>query len=264
MCILMILLALKPLSLSLQDHTTLHQAEQAFQQGRDHADNPSRARAFFRQAATHYADLVNRGFRNADLLRNLGNSHLLADELPQAILSYRRGLRVAPNDWAMRQNLAHARSQVAYPAGDLGHPPADPLPPWLPRIGSGPGFAVALLAYLAACVAFTRWRMTRNRRLFLVGGALLVIAVSAGGLGAWLSWGEWEEARHPLVVIAEDGVLLRSGNGLSYPPRYATPLNRGVEARRLLQRGDWLKIELGGGETGWVRAEWVLADEPSR
>jgi hypothetical protein len=63
-------------------------------------------------------------------------------------------------------------------------------------------------------------------------------------------------------VISDDGVLLRAGNGLSYPARSETPLNRGVEARLLYVRGDWLQIELGSGELGWVPREYALVDEP--
>jgi hypothetical protein len=55
-------------------------------------------------------------------------------------------------------------------------------------------------------------------------------------------------------------VVLRRGNGRSYPPRYPTPLNRGVEARRLFERGDWLQIELSGGEVGWVERAAILED----
>ena len=65
----------------------------------------------------------------------------------------------------------------------------------------------------------------------------------------------------PLAVIADDGVLLRRGDGLSYPARYETPVNRGVEARVLTERRNWLQIELSGGEIGWVLREYVLLDE---
>ena len=50
-------------------------------------------------------------------------------------------------------------------------------------------------------------------------------------------------------------------HGLNYPPRSETPLNRGVEARLLFVRGDWLQIELSGGEIGWVPSEYALVDE---
>jgi hypothetical protein len=57
-------------------------------------------------------------------------------------------------------------------------------------------------------------------------------------------------------------VLLRRGDGLAFPPRYYTPINRGVEARRLFERGGWVQIELSGGEIGWVPRDSVLADAP--
>jgi hypothetical protein len=64
-----------------------------------------------------------------------------------------------------------------------------------------------------------------------------------------------------VVVIAADGVLLRKGNGPSFPPRFDTPLNRGVEASLLYRRGDWLQIELSGGEVGWVPAGSAVVEE---
>lgn len=70
-----------------------------------------------------------------------------------------------------------------------------------------------------------------------------------------------EQTQQSLVVIAEDGVLLRKGNHENFPPRYETPLNRGVEAQLLFERGDWLQIQLGGGEIGWVRRTLVLRDD---
>jgi hypothetical protein len=62
------------------------------------------------------------------------------------------------------------------------------------------------------------------------------------------------------VVIARDGVLLRRGNGVVFPPRYDTPVNRGVEGRLRFERGGWVQIELSGGEIGWVPRAAVLVD----
>jgi hypothetical protein len=96
----------------------------------------------------------------------------------------------------------------------------------------------------------------------LAGGlAALALAGLATALLIVDLRGERGRGTEALVVIAEDGVLLRKGNGLAFPPRYETPLNRGVEARLLFESGDWLQIELAGGEVGWVPRAYALADE---
>ncbi len=47
-------------------------------------------------------------------------------------------------------------------------------------------------------------------------------------------------------------MLPRKGDGLAYPPRYETPLNRGVEASPVVSSRDGsVQIELAGGEVGW-------------
>src|SRR5262249_32459117 len=119
---------------TLSDLDLLRQAETAFRQGLELRDRPEQSRKLFRAAADHCAALQQRGVRNADLFRNLGNANLLAGDLPRAILAYRRGLVLAPNDTALRANLEHAREQVVLsPHTTLGRPPVDHWPPWLAR-----------------------------------------------------------------------------------------------------------------------------------
>ena len=247
----------------LSERELLERAESAFAEGVRLRQEADKARPHFRAAASDFDELRRRGVQNARLYRNLGHAYLLAGDLPRAILSYQRGLRLAPNDFALRQSLTEARERVMYPAsGTLGRPHDDPRPPWLPNprtewllIGAG-------VCYALACAALTRWLMVRRVRLL---GIALLSLMLAMGLAAWLlvrveeerEWGE-----HPLVVIARDSVLLRRGNGTAFPPRYDTPVNRGVEARRLFERDGWLQIELSGGEIGWVPREAVLVDEP--
>jgi tetratricopeptide (TPR) repeat protein len=238
------------------------EAETAFQGGLQLPEKSADARRLFRRSAEAYEKIRRRGADNADLYRNQGNAYLLAGDLPRAILAYRRGLRLAPNDRDLRRNLAHAREQVAHPPGSVGRPPVDHWPPWLPRPVPGWLLAGVAVAYSLGCLALTRWLMWRRGRLL---AAALVAFLAALLLGGWLAVERWRERRdtlQPLVVIADDGVLLRRGNGPSYPPRCEVPLSRGVEGRRLFERGSWLKIELAGGEVGWVPSGIALADEP--
>ena len=245
------------------DAQVLATAEMAFQAGRVRPDDPAGARSSFLQAAEAYEELRRRGADNAALYSSLGNACVLAGDLPRAILAYRRGLRIAPSDRRLQEGLAFARSQVVYPPGStLGRPPVDQRPPWLPRVPSGWYLTSALVANGLGCIAFARWWMTRRRRLLsLSAAAFLAALLLFAGLVAE-EWRDADFANRPVVVVADDGVLLRSGNGFRYPPRCETPLNRGVEARLLYVRGDWLQVELAGGEVGWVPREYTLVDEP--
>jgi hypothetical protein len=241
------------------DSDLLEQAEAAFQEGVGSRASPGEARPLFRRAAGFYEALQQRGYDNTDLDRNLGNAYLLSGDLPRAILAYRHGLRLAPADRELGQNLDYARNQVAYPTADrLGHPaPATwaRLAAWL----GTPSLIAASLCYLAGCLAFARWLARRPQSVPWAAIALVVVAALAGAFWFWEVRPQ-EAAARPLAVIARDGVQLRVGNGRSYPARYETPLNRGVEARVLFERGDWLQLELSGGEIGWVPRADVVVD----
>jgi hypothetical protein len=238
-------------------------AEEAFREGVQARDQPSTARRYFRAAAVDYESLTRQGVHNTDLFYNLGNASLLAGDLPRAIWAYRRGLHLSPGDPRLRAHLAFTREQVVYAeASNLGRPSLEQWPPWLPWVPASVRLASAVVLYSLACLVLTRWWMTRHGRLLGVGIALILGAVLLSVTLGIESWSMRQERLHPLVVIAEDEVVVRSGNGYSYPARFAHPLNRGVEARLLFSRGDWLKIELNGGQLGWVPRNKVLTDAP--
>ncbi len=237
----------------------LRQAQEAFAAGVHLRDDADAARPQFRRAADLFEELRQRGAANPALFRNQGNACFLSGDLPGAILAYRQGLRLAPSDGALQRLLAAAREQVVYrQSGGFARPPTVARPPWLPRLSPAPGLLLAWLAYALAWLTLARWWMTRRTAFpWLSLAALALAGLLAVAVGAEeLQERDWDA--RPLVVIAEDGVLLRKGNAEAYPRRYETPVNRGVEARLLFARGEWLQVELSGGETGWVPRKYVL------
>jgi hypothetical protein len=118
------------------------------------------------------------------------------------------------------------------------------------------------LLYTVACLAVARWYLLRRRSALVVAGiALLLACIPAAGAG--YDYAQRVDAvEHPLVVIADDNVLLRKGDGFNYPARSDLPLNRGVEARLLFPARHWLMVELGSGDVGWVPRTAALVDEP--
>jgi len=245
---------------ALDNETLLRKAETHFHNGLEHGDGTAQAKTEFLRAAEFYEELRLRGAANGSLYRNLGHAWLLGGDLPHAILAYRHGLQVSPSDRDLREALSYARSQVAYPTAEAwGRPPSQERPPWLPRLPSAWYLCLAIAVHAIASLATARWWMT-SRRCWL-GIASIAFAIAALLAVVLVA----EEMRdddfrvRPIVVIADDGVLLRSGNGVEYPPRVEAPLNRGVEARLLFVRADWMQIELARGQIGWVPAEKVAS-----
>jgi hypothetical protein len=218
------------------------------------------ARPHFRHAAACYDELLLRGVRNPLLLRNLGNASFLAGDIPHAVLAYRRGLQLRPDDPDLLAALMTVREQVYLPPGTLGRPPEDDSLSFPSNYPSSWLVYLAVLLYLLSCLAFTRWWMNRARRPLVLGLFLLIQAGTTTVLVYERAQRARAELAHPLVVIRAANVKLLQGNGRDYPPRYDLSARPGVEGRLLFERDGWLQIELASGEVGWVLADQVLID----
>jgi hypothetical protein len=231
----------------------LSRAAESFHQGVQLRGQPEEARQKFLAAAGAYAALQERGFQSAALARNTGNAYLLGGDLPRAILEYRQGLRLEPADSLLHANLAYARDQVAYPETNGFARPAEEFPLVSLLRAS---FRICLLAtaaiYVVAWLALARWWTRRTTQASAVSVCAFFLTACFSLCVAFDVYKNRNETIHPVLVVAQDDVFLRKGNGFSYPPRSETPLNRGVEARLLHSRGNWLQIELASGEIGWI------------
>jgi hypothetical protein len=259
------------------DQQLAEQAAVAYRHGLQTQANAFQSRQAFARAAQLYDLLRRRGIDNPALERNLGQAHLLAGDLPHAIVAFRRGLAIDPNDFDLADLLEAARDRVIYTTtGPFGRPPADDWPPWLPRPGPRTLLWWLLILHTLACIALTRWWMTRQSWLMTLASSLFSSAVFVGVCLYLDERQRQSDQTHPVVVIAADRVMLHKGNGARYPwydasagawqegsgtiPPDAPALNRGVEARLRFDKGDWVQIELTGGEIGWVRRGEVVID----
>jgi hypothetical protein len=240
-------------SASLQDGVT---AQLAFHRGlQQRADgHPAEAVSAFRMAAERLeSDSLP---PSSALSFKAGNAWFLAGDLPHAIAAYHRGSALDPSDETLRTVLEYARDQVQYsPVPDIARqlrPEREFWPTWL-TLGSVGGYAFG--TYYAACLAATRWRMTRRRRWLIAAVTLLVVAlIPVAGTGF-----EWLRSRRgatePIVVVTRD-IPLRIGNGADYLPKLDVP--RGCEVRQLFERGGWIQVQTGGGLVGWLPADQVV------
>jgi hypothetical protein len=258
----LLLLLGSPTDESPPDGELLQRAEAQFREGIQAGIQSSKTHELCAKAAGDYETLRRRGYSSANLYRNLGNAHFLAGNLPGAIRAYRRGLRLAPEDRALKANLEFARSQVAYSfPGTFGRQPRDSWPIWLRRPSIRPFGLMVFLFYSLIWPALARWQMVHQTWLLSSALGLLFLTLILGSVLVFEVNDYRRKESRPLVVISQDGVVVRKGNGTSYPAREEGVLNRGVEAYWLFTRGDWHQIEFAGGEVGWVHDSQVLMEK---
>jgi tetratricopeptide (TPR) repeat protein len=255
-CLLLILAASLPASAPANVDATWNEGVECFERGKAALDRPEEAKAWFAKAAAKFSDLEQSGLRDPALWRNLGNSCYLADRLPEAILAYRQGLLFDPGNAELRDALAIARSQVARVDDAHGLAETETWPAWLPWPGFGGLLAIGGMAWSAACLtAWIAWRK-KSVKFGLLAGILTATAILTGA--TWKARTDLAAADNA-VVVRDDAVALRRGNGPHYPAHPDLPvLRRGMEARRLHERGGWSQIRFASGELGWVPSDALV------
>ena len=192
------------------------------------------------------------GKHSAELYGNLGGAYLRQKKLAQAILSFERGLLLAPNDAALRADLALAQKNANLE-------PTDAQLVLLARqwaavcaLASADTWAAGSLVLFWAMFAgiFVIWRGPSPRQRQLAKWAVLVLApIFLLTIACALS-----NAKR--LVDSQAGIILQN-NASAFPaPDPSTdPLDQlaiGTKIGVLDHIGDWWKVCLPSGETAWV------------
>lgn len=215
------------------------------------ATQPEIARPLFRAAAQRMESLAAR-VPNGRLEYNIGNAFLQAGDIGRAILHYRRAARFVPRDELLADNLREARSRSILPikpgARDrvLGT-----LFFWHDQTSTRERAGVAILTFVALWTALAV-------RLFVPKRSLSVTAICCGVVfliaAASVTQEMWKDRSAPPGVILAMDVPVYKGPGSSYQRQFEQPLQPGVEFTLRERRGQWWRIELSDGKSGWIDA----------
>ncbi len=215
------------------------------------ADRDTRL-AQFQRSKLLFDRIISEGVHSADLYADAGNAALQSEELGQAVLAYRRALRIDPDHPRATQNLQHTRSL---------------LPAWVPRpqpssamdtfffwhrslaLGERNTLAALFFAFgVGMYAAAYRWRKTLLRN-----GAILCGIVWLGLLGSVVF--EPDRGNREGVIVTRGGEPALSADAPGARPVFSNPLPAGTEARIVERRGDWTRIQLAdASRTAWIRS----------
>lgn len=221
--------------------------DQLFQQGNEAYKNGQ-----YQEAVEAYSAILQSGKESHELYYNLGNAYYRLEEFGQAILNYERALRIKPNSSDARQNLALAQSHTEDEIAPL---PEIFLVQWgraLLNWFSPTGWRIVLLVVLlllaAAGVAFFLLGDYHLRKASLVAAIvltlLLIIAIIcsiASGI---------QQNRHDEAIITEPLIVVKSSPEENSVEKMM--LHEGTKVAIDETLGDWHKIHIADGNSGWV------------
>ena len=224
----------------------LQRARAGYQQSLAQTDRDKR-RSGFAEAEELLRELQAAHPDRPQLLADWGSAALLAQEPGRAILAYRRALRLDPTLARARRNLSFLREH---------------LPEWLPRPRAGgtvdsllfwqqvlpaPHQHVVLAVAVLLGVALLSLGSGRRRRLLRT----LAILPAVLALAMALSLLSERDVRRDAVLVVS-GVTLRSADSIGAPPALGHPLPAGTEVTVGEVRGEWSRVTLADGQTGWL------------
>lgn len=207
----------------------------------------------FAEAVEAYREALGLGLDHAVLHYDLGNAHFKRGALGRAIASYERAHRLAPRDAKIRHNLGLARAQIRdRELVTHGTPP--PLAPfgWVyGRLSLDEWWGAFACAFALAfgLLAVAPWWSARGRLLRRTAAAAAVVAAVSFGMGAVRYR---QEVSREYAVVIVDEVEVRSGPGREY--NLAFRVHEGLRVLAAEQRGEWVRIDLGGELVGWLPA----------
>ncbi|MCB2154100.1 tetratricopeptide repeat protein [bacterium] len=209
----------------------------------------------YQEAFEAYRTLYRDGIENPQVLANAGNAAYRAGDVGQAVVFYKRALRLAPGYSMPRQNL-----QLVEPSTNVleGASMTSLVSQWFS--GTYRMFWIVLaeltfLAFLITLFAFGRSEPHTDTRaawgsrvawvalLLIATSGLLTLHISAGDSG-----GD--------AVVIEDKSITRSGPGEKFFQQLELPSGTVLDLVRSPERG-WVQFKLLDGRSGYIRTDAI-------
>lgn len=227
------------------------EAENAFQRGLQCTDKTQGAAAF-QDACVRYEQILRDypEHANGALYYNLGNTYARLENIPRAILNYRRAQFYHPKDLQLRHNLTYLRTlRQDHFTEDVQKNTLQTIFFWHYDIHYQTrcilaGILATLSALLFAVFMFMR-RPWLSWSLGIAVGLTLIFAISL-----CITFHQAKQERGAVILAAE--ITPRSGDGERYQNSTDAPLHGGTEVEILQRRGEWYEITIGKRITGWV------------
>jgi len=248
MSIKKIILALGLLTVSLghsQNQALFAEATQFYNQGE------------YESALENYGQILENGEHSAALYFNMGNCHYKLGNIGPSIYHYEKALLLSPNDAEILNNLAYAQNMRLDAIQEM--PKSD-----IARLYEGVvsfmtfdqwAYAAVILVilFVMAYLCYYFFHRANHKRLALISGML---ALALGAISLLMAYLQLQQTNNddPAIVLAKQVKVSSEPNSAS---NALFTLHEGTKVKVVDGLGDWQKIRLADGQSGWLLAESI-------
>lgn len=232
-----------PFDLGLED---IKVARDYYNQGLSLRENPTKAVALFKQAAASFEKCEGHVSASPVYFREWAAAELLAGKSVHSLLVCRKGLRLFSCD----PQLLKIRAWIEQ---DLTLKSPERLDVFAGSGSKNFFMAVGVFNLLGWLLVFLGHGNSRRMGILLVCGCLILAFLM-------LEKSNSSKGNNMLAIVSEKSVLLKTGDGYSYPDHVGPPLKQGTELKVIENHDDWFLVETTSGKIGWIGRKDILID----
>lgn len=226
--------------LQAQESTLFQEATEAYNQGD------------FQKAIDNYQAILDNGQHSAALYFNMGNAYYKQNKIAPSIYYYEKALLLNPKDREIQQNLAFAQNMTLDAVEPLPETFMARLYNRVVGIFGFDGWAYASIAFMLVFVlsylSFYFMAGSNGKRfVFFISMVTLVLAFTSVFL-AYLQYQSYKKDR-PAIIFPKE-VVVKSEPNLRSTEVFK--LHTGTKVQVLETLGDWDKVQLANGTSGWL------------
>ena len=207
------------------------------------------ARQEYDSSIAVYQQILESGYYNAPLFYNLGNAFYRTGEIGYSILYYEKALVLSPNDPDIMANLAIAEKERKDDFEEVPRAQLQLIARKVIRLASFNNWFILSLILLGLStlllIAFFRLK-SRKKLLFAAYLSTVIFAILFSALGF---------SAYQLEKSSKEGVIIAPNAYMKSEPEAGKDLyiiHEGSKVRIEDHFGEWTKIRLPDGKTGWI------------
>lgn len=214
--------------------------------------NKAYNQGLYEEAADYYRSILENGEHSAELYFNLGNTYYKLNEIAPSIYYYEKALVLKPKDEEIKNNLAFAQNMTLDAIEEL---PQTGLSKLYTTITSKLSFnqwaylsIVWIFLFVVGYILYYFLSYATQKRVAFIGSfACLFLGI----LSIIIAYVELDrfKADQPAIVFDNEVIIKSEPNNRS---EETFRLHEGAKVSIEETLGDWQKIKIADGKTGWL------------